>query len=155
MKLIKIILIFAQLDWTEFEIRSQVFFLRLCIFKNYMNLEPSFKLGLSFLLIYSNTQLLFSSSFFSQQFLQNRNCYCCKSFQLKFSFSTDPEPIHIHHFRLTNIVCFFFLFGLLFFTVKLKYNSSRVYCSYCRDENVADQCVLRRLNPEHFNWCGL
>jgi hypothetical protein len=133
---------------------SPKFFLRLCVFKNYKKLRPSFKLCPSFLLIYSNTQPLSSSSSFSQLFLQNRYYYCCKSFQLKISFSTDPEPIHIHHSRLTNIVSFF-LFGLLFFAVKLKYTNSRVYYSYCRDKNIANQCISQRLNPKHFNWRGL
>jgi hypothetical protein len=81
-------------------------------------------------------------------------CYCCKIFQLEIYFSTDPEPIRIHHSRLINIVIFF-LFRLLIFAVKLKYTNSRVYRSYCRDENVADQCVSRRSNPEHFNRHGL
>jgi hypothetical protein len=45
----------------------------------------------------------------------------------------------------------FFLFRLLIFAVKLKYTNGRVYRSYYRDENVADQCVSRRSNPEHFN----
>jgi hypothetical protein len=81
---------------TEFKIQSS--FLRL-----------SFKLSPNFLLIYSNTQPLSFLSSFSQSFLQNRHCYCCKSFQLKFSFSTDPEPVHIHHFCLTNILSFFYL----------------------------------------------
>jgi hypothetical protein len=40
----------------------------------------------------------------------------------------------------------FFLFGLLVFVIKLKYNNSIVYRSYCRDENVVDQCVSRRSN---------
>jgi hypothetical protein len=151
MELIKNNLIFAQLAWTEFETQSQNFFLRLCVFENYRKMRLSLKLGLNFLLIYSNTQSPYS---FSQLFLQKRHCYCYKSFQLKFSFSTDPEPIHIHHSRLTNIVSFF-LFGLLFFAVKLKYTNSRVNCSYCRDENVADQCVSRRTNPKHFNCRGL
>jgi hypothetical protein len=34
-------------------------------------------------------------------------------------FSTDPEPIRIHHYLFINIVSF--LFGLLIFVVKLKY----------------------------------
>jgi hypothetical protein len=59
--------------------------------------------------------------------------------------SYSPLPSHQH--------CkFFFLFGLLFVAIKLKYTNSRVYYSYSRDENVADQYVSRRSNPEHFNW---
>jgi hypothetical protein len=137
---------FAALIWIKFETRSQfLFFLRLCVFENDRKLRLSLKLGPA-----SNTQLLSSSSSFNQLFLQNHHCYCYKSFQLKFSFSTDPKPIQIHHSRLTNIVSFF-LFGLLFFALKLKYTNSSVYCSYCRDENIADQCVSRRSNSEHFN----
>jgi hypothetical protein len=44
---------------------------------------------------------------------------------------------------------------LLFFVVKLKYTNSMVYCSYCRDENITDQCVSWRSNPKHFNRRGL
>jgi hypothetical protein len=51
--------------------------------------------------------------------------------------------------------CNFFLFRLLIFAVKLKYTNIRVYRSYCRDDNVADQCVSRRSNPEHFSRHGL
>jgi hypothetical protein len=42
-----------------------------------------------------------------------------------------------------------------FFSIKLKYTNSRVYRSYCRDENIADQCVSRRSNLENFNRHGL
>jgi hypothetical protein len=41
------------------------------------------------------------------------------------------------------------------FYCKIKYTNSRVYYSYCRDENIADQCVSQRSNPEHFNRFGL
>jgi hypothetical protein len=52
---------------------------------------------------------------------------------------------------LSHQHCNFFLFRLLIFVVKLKHTNSRVYRSYCRDENIADQCVSRMSNPEHFN----
>jgi hypothetical protein len=72
---------------------------------------------------------------------------------IEIYFLTDPELIRIHHSHLINIV--FFLFRLLIFTVKLKYTNRRVYPSYCRDENIVDQCVSRRSNSEHFNKHGL
>jgi hypothetical protein len=107
-------------------------------------LGPSFKLGLSFLLIYSNTQSPSYSSSFSQQFLQNRHCYCCKSFQLNFFFDrsrADPySPLSSHQH------CKCFSIWTIIFSVKLKYTNSSVYCLYYRDENVVDQCVSRRSN---------
>jgi hypothetical protein len=66
------------------------------------------------------------------------------------SLSTDPVQIHIIAF--SHLYCMFlFLFGLLIFTVKLKYNNNRVYRSYYKDDYVADQCVSRKSNSEHFN----
>jgi hypothetical protein len=48
---------------------------------------------------------------------------------------------------------FLFLFELLI--VKLKYTNSMIYHSYCKNDYVTDQCVLRKLNPEHYNRCVL
>jgi hypothetical protein len=115
---------------------------------------PSFKFGLSFLLLYSTSNIFLLHLSLANHFLQNRHCYCSTSFQLKIYFSTDPEPIRIHRSRLINIVKFFSIWTIKF-CYKIKYNNSRVYCSYCTDENVADQCVSQRSNLEHFNWCVL
>jgi hypothetical protein len=65
---------------------------------------------------------------------------------------SSPDP---YLALFSHLYCMFlFLFGLLFSAVKLKYNNSRVYYSYCRYDYVADQCVLRRSNSEHFNRYG-
>jgi hypothetical protein len=51
--MVKLIRFLGQI-LTEFEIQSQIFFLLyLCVFKNYRKLGSSFKLSLSFLLLYS------------------------------------------------------------------------------------------------------
>jgi hypothetical protein len=51
--------------------------------------------------------------------------------------SPDPYSLLSCH----QYCIFLFLFGLLFFAIKLKYTNSRIYRSYCRDDNVADQCI--------------
>jgi hypothetical protein len=58
--------------------------------------------------VFSNlyTQHISSSSSSSLSFIQNRHCYYCKGFQLKVCFSTDLDPICIHHSLLIN---FFYL----------------------------------------------
>jgi hypothetical protein len=78
------------------------------------------------------------------------HCYCCMSFQLKVSFDiSSPDP-YLELF--SHLYCMFlFLFELLIFTVKLKYTNNSVYCSYCRDDYLVDQCVSWRSNLEHFN----
>jgi hypothetical protein len=59
-------------------------------------------------------------------------------------------PLYSHQYCM-----FLFLFGLLIFIVKLKYTNNRVYHSYYRDDNIADQCISLRSNSEHFNRRGL
>jgi hypothetical protein len=64
---------------------------------------------------------------------------------------SGPDPYLV----LSFLIYIVYFFGLLIFAVKLKYTNSRVYCSYCRDDYVAEQCVSRMSNHEHFNWRGL
>jgi hypothetical protein len=100
---------------------------------SFIFLQPTISLKLSLLLL---------------QEVPTRNLF----FNRSRAGSYSPLSSHQHY----N----FFLFQLLIFAVKLKYTNRRVYRLYCRDENVADQCVSRRSNPEHFNrhelrysWC--
>jgi hypothetical protein len=63
----------------------------------------------------------------------------------------DPySPLSSHQYCK-----FLFSIWTINFCCKIKYTNSKGYCSYCTYENVVDQCVSRKSNLEHFNWCGL
>jgi hypothetical protein len=119
-----------------------------------INLKQSFKLGPSIMLLYNT-----SSTFLLH--LPSANISSKSSLLLLQELPTgnlffDRSRADLYSSLSSHQCCkFFFLFGLLIFAVKLKYANSRVYRSYCRDKNVADQCVSRRSNLENFNRHGL
>jgi hypothetical protein len=125
----------------------------LCVFQSYRKLKLSlkldhrcFKLSLSFLLLYNIPSIFLlhlpSANHFFKIFIitiVRASNWKCIFRQIQSRFISSHQ------------YCNFFLFGLLIFAIKLKYTNSRVYYSYCKDKNVANQCVSRRSNPEHFN----
>jgi hypothetical protein len=120
-----------QKIWTEFKTRSQIIYL-------YIVILPTVILLHLYLVISSKSLLLLLQEFQTESVSFDRS-------------SQNPYlPLSSHQYCM-----FLFLFGLLFFTVKLKYTNCRVYYSYCRDDNIADQCITRKSNPEHFNRRGL
>jgi hypothetical protein len=114
---------------TEFKTRSR-------------HLGPSFKLSLSFLLLHSTsiTFLLHLSS--ANHFLKIIIVTVARASNWKFIFR-QIQNRSVFTTLVSSTLYIFFLFGLLIFPVKLKYTNNRIYCSYCRDKNIADQCVSR------------
>jgi hypothetical protein len=119
-----------------------------------VHLEPSFKLGPNIILLYStpSTFLLHLPSV--NHFFKIAIVTVARASNWKFIFR-QIQVRSVFTTLVSSTLYVFFLFGLLIFAVKLKYTNNRVYRSYCRDENVADQCVSRRSNLENFSWNGL
>jgi hypothetical protein len=140
------------------------FFLFLWVFENCRKLRPSFQLGpdiwdrvlnsvsascyyiahpAHFSFIFIQSTISSKSSLLVLQELPTKNLFFNRSRADLYS----PLSSHQH--------CKFFSIWTINFCCKIKYTNSKAYCSYCRDKNIADQCVSRRSNPEHFNRRGL
>jgi hypothetical protein len=92
----------------------------LSIFENSRKLRPSFKLNLSFLLLYSTSSTFLLHLCSTNYFFKIVIVTVVRASNIKKYFSTNLKLIRIHHSRLINIVSSFFLFGLLIFAVKLN-----------------------------------